>query len=111
MARPGRFERPTSGSGDQRSIQLSYGRAVAFRQRNALNSFYLLSREKAFAGSCGKPTGFQEDGQSQPLARSLICFASFSISSALRISSRESTVAESVLSACFLSSDANSYSL
>ena len=28
MARPGRFERPTSGSGDQRSIQLSYGRAV-----------------------------------------------------------------------------------
>ena len=27
MARPGRFERPTSGSGDQRSIQLSYGRA------------------------------------------------------------------------------------
>ena len=29
MARPGRFERPTSGSGDQRSIQLSYGRAAA----------------------------------------------------------------------------------
>ena len=28
MARPGRFERPTSGSGDQRSIQLSYGRAA-----------------------------------------------------------------------------------
>jgi hypothetical protein len=28
VARPGRFERPTSGSGDQRSIQLSYGRAV-----------------------------------------------------------------------------------
>ena len=27
VARPGRFERPTSGSGDQRSIQLSYGRA------------------------------------------------------------------------------------
>ncbi len=28
MARLGRFERPTSGSGDQRSIQLSYRRAV-----------------------------------------------------------------------------------
>ena len=28
MARLGRFERPTSGSGDQRSIQLSYRRAA-----------------------------------------------------------------------------------
>ena len=27
MVRLGRFERPTSGSGDQRSIQLSYRRA------------------------------------------------------------------------------------
>ena len=29
MARLGRFERPTSGSGDQRSIQLSYRRAMS----------------------------------------------------------------------------------
>jgi hypothetical protein len=28
MARLGRLERPTSGSGDQRSIQLSYRRAA-----------------------------------------------------------------------------------
>src|SRR5262249_40395970 len=37
MARPGRFERPTSGSGDQRSIQLSYGRAVKVLPATATN--------------------------------------------------------------------------
>ena len=39
MARPGRFERPTSGSGDQRSIQLSYGRAVDKKQFSSVRPF------------------------------------------------------------------------
>ncbi len=42
MARLGRFERPTSGSGDQRSIQLSYRRAVG-------TSRYFLSAQRAKA--------------------------------------------------------------
>jgi hypothetical protein len=36
MARLGRLERPTSGSGDQRSIQLSYRRAVPLLQVHAV---------------------------------------------------------------------------
>ncbi len=56
VARPGRFERPTSGSGDQRSIQLSYGRAVgapSYRDRviegvrnvqTVHQTFHILSR-------------------------------------------------------------------
>src|SRR5260370_40504706 len=51
MARPGRFERPTSGSGDQRSIQLSYGRAVgapSYRDRRSAqraSSSYSISSD------------------------------------------------------------------
>ena len=50
MARPGRFERPTSGSGDQRSIQLSYGRAAALFETEKRETCKMNGYEPILAG-------------------------------------------------------------
>ena len=98
MARLGRFELPTSGFGDQRSIHLSYRRAAWLDATD----FVILAcpngrRQSAFARS-------QPPRKNHPFERDLISRASFSISSAFLTISRESTRAESVFSTVSFSS-------
>jgi hypothetical protein len=116
MARLGRFERPTSGSGDQRSIQLSYRRAVSAHpyfgsahgagtaiQNNILSALADLCQRACSSAIFGKNIRVAD----HPFARDLISFASFSISSAFLSIPRESTWAESVFSTSAFNSLAN----
>src|SRR5713226_3646702 len=117
MARLGRLERPTSGSGDQRSIQLSYRRAARARRkrgrgaqettaRKTILTRPLRLRQSAFPLNILSRTFFPvwppaellHAPRSHPLARVLISLASFSISSAFLTRASESTWAESVFS-------------
>ena len=108
MARPGRFERPTSGSGDQRSIQLSYGRAAGTSSQvlieKAHNKEYLRRPYSIsfdlLAPACTLPLAlaWPNHGTDHPIARDRIPFASLSISSAFLSMATESTWTESVFS-------------
>src|SRR5215470_3938678 len=95
VARPRRFERPALCFGGTRSIQLSYGRAEK-------RLFYCNAKARILVQRYAD--------RIQPLARSLIWCASFSISSAFLTRARESVVVESVLSTCSFSCDARSNS-
>src|SRR6266478_8541001 len=106
------------GSGDQRSIQLSYRRAgrlpqvyevcgsVQHGKKDARTKLilsligfprqsYSLKGRCVIRAICAR-TRWGE--RSQPLARSLICFANFSISSAFLTRATERTAVESVFS-------------
>ena len=96
VARSGRFERPTLCFGGTRSIQLSYERAEQ-------TTLHIVTRKRV--GLRERP-----GDASQPLARSLICRASFSISSAFLTKARESVVVESVFSTCAFNCEAKSNS-
>ena len=98
MARPGRFELPTSCSGGKRSIQLSYGRAAKYFVKSSA-SF----RSTPVAGFEGRHNSLLP----YPFERFLISCASFSISSAFFTRFSESTFDESVLSTSAFNSAAS----
>jgi hypothetical protein len=98
MARLGRFERPTSGSGDQRSIQLSYRRA-----ENSNPTYFVILSCPLGLRQCAA-LRLARSALFQPLDRDLISLASFSISSAFLISAKERTWEESVFSTSSFSS-------
>jgi hypothetical protein len=123
MARLGRFERPTSGSGDQRSIRAELqarGKTAPFyRMRLASGAvicqagWYGLATRKAWDKQPGPQRPVQPthptESNAQPFAKSMMCLASFWISSAVWSMPRESTSLESVLATCFFSFAAKSY--
>jgi hypothetical protein len=120
MARLGRFELPTSGSGDQRSIHLSYRRAVrnfAFRKFQT-RQLHKWGRVSHLYNSILDSTldasdwllSFSPRMHVYPLACSLICFASFSTSSAFFTTDIDNTSLASVFSTSAFNCDARSYS-